>query len=187
MPELKLFTGIVRDLTWRKHLEREVVKIASMEQRRIGQDLHDSVGQELTALNMLAGDLAEAVRSEPGNVGRLIERVTQGLRRCRQELRTVIRGLLPVAVDTEGLMAALADLADRTRQEGKPSCTFECPRPVYLADNHAATQLYLIAQEAVHNALKHARARNIRISLESNQMLVLCVQDDGIGLLARPT
>ena len=56
-----------RDITRRKELEREVVEIASLEQRRIGQDLHDSVSQELTALNMLAGDLAETLRSDPSN------------------------------------------------------------------------------------------------------------------------
>ena len=56
-----------RDISRRKELEREVVEIASLEQRRIGQDLHDSVSQELTALNMLAGDLAETLRSDPSN------------------------------------------------------------------------------------------------------------------------
>jgi signal transduction histidine kinase len=83
-------------------------------------------------------------------------------------------------------MAALADLADRTRQEGDVTCTFACPRPVSVADNQTATYLYLIAQEAVRNALKHARPRNIRIRLESNHLLVLRVQCDGIGMPAAP-
>ena len=64
---LNLFAGIIRDITGRKELEREVVEIASLEQRRIGQDLHDSVGQELTALNILAGDLAETLGTDPSN------------------------------------------------------------------------------------------------------------------------
>jgi len=183
---LKLFTGILRDITRRKELEREVVEIASLEQRRIGQDLHDSVGQELTALNLLAGDLAESLRTNPANGSKLVEQIVQGLQRSRRELRTVMRGLLPVAVDIEGLMAALSDLADRIRQEGKATCTFDCPEPVSVADNLAATHLYLIAQEAVHNAVKHARPRNIRISLESNHFLELRVQDDGIGMPAEP-
>ena len=108
--------------------------------------------------------------------------MVQGLQRSQQELRAVLRGLLPVAVDTEGLMAALSDLADRTQQEGKVTCVFDCPKPVLVADNLIATHLYLIAQEAVHNAVKHARRQNIRISLESNHLLVLRVQDDGIGM-----
>ncbi len=183
---LKLFTGIHRDLTERKRLEREVVEVASLEQRRIGQDLHDSVAQELTALNLLTKDLAETLRTDPANASKLVERMEQGLQRSQQELRAVLRGLLPVPVDSEGLMAALADLVDRTRQEGKVSCTFDCPEPVSVVDNLTATQVYLIAQEAVHNAVKHAQARKVRISLTADRDLVLSVQDDGIGMPAGP-
>jgi PAS domain S-box-containing protein len=183
---LKLFTGIHCDLTERKRLEREVVEVASLEQRRIGQDLHDSVAQELTALTLLARDLAETLRTNPANGALLLQRMEQGLQRSQQDLRAVLRGLLPVAVDSEGLMAALADLADRTQREGKVTCTFDCPEPVSLADNLTATHLYLIAQEAVHNALKHGRPRNIRISLRSDHVLALRVQCDGTGMPAGP-
>jgi two-component system CheB/CheR fusion protein len=186
IPHLKLFTGIHRDLTERKQLEREVVEVASLEQRRIGQDLHDTVGQELTALSIYAKNLAETLRVDPANAEQLLERMEQGLQRSRQELRAVLRGLLPVPVDSEGLMAALADLADRTQQEGKVACTFDCPEPVAVADNLTATHVYLIAQEAVHNAVKHAQARQVRISLTADRGLVLRVQDDGIGMPARP-
>ena len=174
------------NITRRKELEREVVEIASLEQRRIGQDLHDSVSQELTALNMLAGNLAETLRSDPSNASRLVERLILGLQGSQQELRAVMRGLLPVSVDAEGLMAALSDLANRTNQKDKVTCVFDCPQPVLVEDNLIATQLYLIAQEAVHNAVKHARCKNIRISVESDQRLVLRVQDDGIGIPDQP-
>ncbi len=171
-----------RDISRSKQLEREVVEIASLEQRRIGQDLHDSVSQELTALNMLAGDLAETLRSDPSNAAKLVEGLVLGLQRSQQELRAVMRGLLPVSVDAEGLMSALADLANRTQQKDKVVCIFDCPEPVPLEDNVIATHLYLIAQDAVHNAVKHAKCRNIRISVESDHLLILRVQDDGIGI-----
>ncbi len=182
---LKLFTAILRDVTQRKNLEREVVEIASLEQRRIGQDLHDSVGQELTALNILVGDLAETLRTDPASASGMVETMARGLERSQQELRTVMRGLLPVAVDGEGLMAALSDLADRIQQQGKVNCKFDCPEPVSVADNLTATHLFLIAQEAVHNAVKHARAKSIHVFLESNDFLLLSVQDDGIGMPAQ--
>lgn len=83
-------------------------------------------------------------------------------------------------------MAALSDLADRVQQEGKAKCKFDCPQQVTVADNLTATHLYLIAQEAVHNAVKHARPVNIRVFLESNDCLLLSVQDDGIGMIAKP-
>ncbi|HLW68871.1 MAG TPA: PAS domain S-box protein [Gemmataceae bacterium] len=179
----QLFTGIIRDITQRKELEREVVEIASLEQRRIGADLHDTVGQELTGLNLMA----DALRADPATGTELIDRITMGLRRCQKELRIVLRGLLPVPVDAEGLMAALADLADHTQQDGVANCCFDCPETVAVNDNLTATHLYLIAKEAVHNSVKHARPRNIRISLNSNDCLLLRVQDDGIGIPVRPT
>ena len=181
---LGLFTGIHRDLTERKQLEREVVETASLEQRRIGQDLHDSVAQELTALNMLATDLTDTVQKDSAKATELAEQVRKGLSRCQNELRAVLRGLLPVAIDSQGLMAALADLAGRTQDEGKVKCVFDCSKPVSVADNLTATHLYLIAQEAVYNAVKHAKARAVRIALAADERLVLSVQDDGIGMPA---
>jgi signal transduction histidine kinase len=177
---------MLRDITRRKELEREVVEAASLAQRRIGQDLHDSVAQELTALNLVAGDLAETLRSDPSQGPQLVERLVLGLRRSQHELRAVMRGLLPVSVDAEGLMAALSDLANRTQQQDRVACAFDCPRPVLVEDNLVATNLYLIAQEAVHNAVKHARCRHIRIAVESDPVLVLRVQDDGVGIPDRP-
>jgi PAS domain S-box-containing protein len=182
----KLFTGILRDMTEYKRLEREVVEAASKEQQRIGQDLHDSVAQELTALNLLTRHLAETLEAHPANAPTLIERMEQGLKRIQQELRAVLRGLLPVAVDSSGLMDALADLANRTHQAGQVTCTFDCPTAVAVPDNLTATHLYLIAQEAVHNALKHGKPRNIMIGLHSNPGLVLRVQCDGIAMPVRP-
>jgi PAS domain S-box-containing protein len=179
-------SGVVVDVTERKLLEREIVEAASLEQRRIGQDLHDSVAQELTALSLLARDLAETLRSDPAKAPPLVERLEQGLQRSQRELRVVLRGLLPVAVDSEGLMAALADLAGRTQQEGKVHCEFDCPEPVAVADNLTATHLYLVAQEAVHNAVKHAQPRVIRITLRTDEDLNLSVEDDGVGMPSQP-
>jgi signal transduction histidine kinase len=110
----------------------------------------------------------------------------QGLKRSQQELRAVLRGLLPVAVESNGLFAALIELADRTCKEGQVTCTFDCPESVAVADNLTATHLYLIAQEAVNNAVKHSKPRNIRVSLHANPQLVLRVQCDGIGIPTRP-
>ncbi len=184
---LKLYTALLRDITRRKDLEREVVEIASLNQRRIGQDLHDSVSQELTALDMLAGDLSESLRAGPADALALVERLVQGLKRSQQELRSVMRGLLPVSIDAEGLMAALSDLAERTQRDEKVTCVFDCPVPVLVQDNLVATHLYLIAQEATHNAVKHARCQTIRITVQFDGLLVLRVQDDGVGIADQAT
>jgi PAS domain S-box-containing protein len=184
--ERTLFTGILRDMTEHKRLERELVEVASQQQQRIGQDLHDCVAQELTALNLLAGTLAEILETDPTKARKLVERIQEGSQRSQQELRGVLRGLLPVAVNSTGLMAALSQLVDQTQQQGPVTCTFDCPEPVAVADNLTATHLYLIAQEAVRNALKHGTPRNVHVSLRANHHLVLRVACDGIGMPARP-
>jgi PAS domain S-box-containing protein len=177
----KIFIGLIQDITRRKALEREILEIASIEQRRIGQDLHDTLGQELTALNLRAVDLIESIESDPAAATKLAERVSEGLRRGQEELRKVMRGLLPVAVDVDGLMAALSELADQTLKEFKITCTFECPVPVIIENNLTATHLYLIAQEAVRNAVTHGHPQNIVIRLELDELVRLTVRDDGSG------
>jgi signal transduction histidine kinase len=130
----------------------------------------------------LAEDLTDALRTDPDGGAALIGRIAGGLRRSQDQLRSVLRGLVPVAVDAGGLMAALADLADRTGREGKTACTFDCPEPISVADHVVATEVYLIAQEAVRNAVKHARPRGIRITLDAADGLTLRVRDDGAGM-----
>lgn len=181
IPELGLHTLIFHDVSSRKSLEREVVEAASSEQRRIGQDLHDTLGQELTGLNLMA----QTLRANPEIGVPLIERISHGLRECQHRLRSIMRGLLPVSVDHEGLMAALSDLADRTGRENCVECQFECPAAVSIKNNLVATHLYLIAQEAVHNALKHAQPRTIRVTLVAHDHLLLRIADDGRGMTVR--
>ncbi len=180
----RLFTGILRDISPRKQLEREVLEIAAQEQQRIGQELHDSVGQELTGLSLLADTLVERLETTSPNELELAATVLDGLNRVHQQIRALSRGLVPVEVDPEGLRAALEELAARTEDQSGVRCALECVGPVELADSVTASHLFRIAQEAVSNALRHGRPRNIRIALHGEHgTLTLCVQDDGVGLL----
>jgi PAS domain S-box-containing protein len=178
----RFFCGILRDLSDRKALEREVLEVATMEQRRIGQELHDSAGQELTALGLLAEGLVEALATSSPAEAVLATKIVEGLKRVLGQIRALSRGLVPVEVDAAGLMAALAELASRTSELHDVTCTFECREPVLVEDNQTATYLYRIASEAVTNALKHSQARNITISLEGDvRSVTLRIRDDGIG------
>ncbi|HVA45123.1 MAG TPA: chemotaxis protein CheB [Pirellulales bacterium] len=183
----RMFTGVLRDLSARKDLEREVLEVATMEQQRIGQELHDTSAQELTALGLLADSLVGTMNEGPPAESRIATKIAEGLRRVLGQVRTISRGLIRVEVDAEGLMAALTELAAQTTELRGVTCTFDCKQPVRVADNHTATQLYSIAREAVTNALKHAQARNITIHLEGDdQSVTLRVRDDGVGLPKPP-
>jgi PAS domain S-box-containing protein len=183
----RLFTGVHRDLTRRKELEREVLEIAATEQTRIGQELHDSAGQELTALGLLAEGLVEALEESSPAEAVLATKIAEGLKRVLGQVRGLSRGLVPVEVDAAGLMAALAELASQTSELHGVTCTFDCKEQVLVDDNQAATHLYRIAKEAVTNALKHSRANNIAISLEGDEKsITLRVRDNGVGFPREP-
>jgi two-component system, LuxR family, sensor kinase FixL len=184
IPELELFAGVVRDITEQRMLQQEIVRIATAEQRRIGDELHDTTQQELAGLGLLAQNLADNLRGQ--NLAAehaLAQKIASGIAATNRHVRSLAKGLVPVPVDAEGLMTALANLAERTGSEHGVSCRFVCPRPVRIADDSAALHLYRIAQEAVLNAVRHAAASEISIHLERTDLgLRIDVRDDGIGI-----
>jgi signal transduction histidine kinase len=170
----------------REALQREVLAIAGREQRQIGQELHDGVGQDLTGLGLMAQSLAQRL-PEPAAEKRIALRLIAGLDSVHQQVRELSRGLIPVHVESRGLSAALDDLAARTTEASGISVTAECPEWVEPPDHATATQLFRIAQEAVSNAVRHGRPRHIRLTLlnEPNG-LRLRIRDDGIGIQGGP-
>jgi signal transduction histidine kinase len=172
--------------TRRQELERQVVEIAAQEQRRIGQELHDGVGQELTGLGLMANALAQRLQ-ERDPEQRMATRLVAGLDRVHQQVRTLSRGLVPVLLEAKGLCAALDDLATGTSEQSGIPITFDCPEWLEVPDHATATQLFRIAQEAVSNALSHGQARHVRVSLlAAPPGLRLSIRDDGAGMPYRP-
>jgi len=163
-------------------LEREVLEITESERRRIGHDLHDGLGQRLTAASMSVNALITALKTDAPVLAERAEDIGRQLRDAIAETRSHSHGLAPVALVDDGLMIALGTLAESTSRGGSVRCVFECPAPVRVADAEVAGHLYRIAQEAVNNALKHASPSEIRIGLEQRDaLLVLEVDDDGEG------
>jgi PAS domain S-box-containing protein len=181
----KIYTGIIRDVSRRRELEREVTEVAAAEQRRIGQELHDGVSQELTGLSMLASALRDRINGSPPATCALADRVLDGLAKVHKHVRDVSHGLVPVDVDAEGLRAALEELSARIRQQSGIECVFHGPRGLSVKDNLTATHLYHIVQESVNNALRHGRPSRIDIQVQARpEALILTVEDDGIGIPA---
>lgn len=175
--------GTIHDVTERKRLEQAVWEISEREHRRIGQDLHDSLGQQLTAIELMCQSLQHDLTSvQPALAGQAAE-MGRWLRVAIGQTRTLAHGLAAHNVQNGGLQRALADLAQTTSAAGKLKCRLECPAAVALEENGVAVHLYRIAQEAVNNALKHSRARRLVIRLaRENGQLRLQVADNGGGL-----
>lgn len=172
------------DITQIKSLQEQVSTIAELEQRRIGQELHDGTRQELAGLGLLAQNLTETL-SRKGETGdaKLAERLERGISEANAHVRSLARGLVPIPIDAKSLAPALADLARSTQEAFGISCIFELSGPVGLQDARVATHLYRIAQEAVRNAVSHANATRIAIRLRpAGAGLRLEVSDDGVGI-----
>jgi two-component system CheB/CheR fusion protein len=179
----RLFTAIIRDVSERRAFQEKLLSIAEEEQRRIGQDLHDDIGQELTGLALKAETLAEIIALGKGPDTGIARGIVADLDRTRKKLRLLARGLVPVEVDSQGLTAALLDLTKRLGEVNGVSCVLECQGSALVEHNRVATQLYHIAQEAIANAIKHGQARAIKVLLETRENRTrLEIRDDGRGL-----
>jgi PAS domain S-box-containing protein len=181
--EPSMIGGAAINITESRRLEREIQTVSEREQRRIGQDLHDGLGQYLTGIacmvKVLGAKLAEKELPEAADAQRITSMVNETI----QQTRDLARGLCPVELETNGLQAALQELAARVTKLFSVSCEFKAPTVVQMYDNAAAVHLYRIAQEAINNAIKHGQATRIQIGLTSaNGQIILTVKDNGAGL-----
>src|ERR1700739_4200292 len=179
-------TGI--DITEREQLERALLEISAREQRRIGQDLHDGLGQHLTGIAFMRkaheAKLAEKQMADAADAAKIVKLVNEAIHKTR----ILARGLLPVVSDSQGLMSALEVWAGEVEDLFGISCRFQCASAVLIHDDAMATHLYHIAQEAVNNAIKHGRARSISIVLAAeNGWGTLLISDNGTGIAEHRT
>ncbi|MEQ1851898.1 MAG: PAS domain S-box protein, partial [Chthoniobacteraceae bacterium] len=167
----------------RRQLEQEVIEISETERQRIGQDLHDDLGQQLAGLWFFSASLERSLRAAASPEAANAAKIAGMLDKALALTRSLARGLQPVVPEAGGLMAALRALAGRSSEMFKVPCRFACRRRVEVHDPAIATHLYRIAQEAVTNAGKHGKAKHISITLSmSRRKLSLSVNDDGTGI-----
>ncbi|MEZ4701554.1 MAG: PAS domain S-box protein [Rhodothermales bacterium] len=181
------FTGIVRDISYKRQLERELLRISEQERRRIGQDLHDGLGQMLTGIGLIAQNLARKMERNGAAEASDVAEIARLVKDADQQARTLARGLVPIEFHSNGLSIALERLAtNASRMFGIPCSFEEIGEKVHVYDSSVATHLYRIAQEATNNAAKHSEASQIKMLLASGQgQLRLRVQDNGRGIRPR--
>ncbi|GEM_PF-2484592 len=176
------FLGFHSDITDRKRLEKEVLEVGDRVQYQIGHDLHDGINQLLTSATLRVGALRQKMREgrlpDEGELAALADLTRQTM----DQVSALARGLSPLSIKSGGLALGLAELAKATSSLGI-ECRTAVDEGVEVQDLAEATHLYRIAQEAVNNALKHAKAGSITISLRrQGDNAVLSIADDGRGL-----
>ncbi len=169
----------------RKGLEGEILAISDREQQRLGQELHDGLCQHLTAVAFMARSVALRLKNHRVIDAKDIEKIAQLVNDAATDTRNLSRALHRIDIDAAGFVAALEDLVDR--EIWKTPCRLEVKPSFHVENDAAAAQLYRIAREAVINANKHAKARQIVVELDrSGKEIVLRVIDDGVGFPDKP-
>ena len=174
---------IARNITERKKLEKEVIEIGEKERERIGRDLHDSLGQQLTGIMLNLKAIEKIIKNKLDEDEILqLKETSDMIKNAIQQTRTMAKNMVPIKLETEGLPHALEDLANFARKVYKKEVKTSIDSEIERVNIITETQLYHIAQEAVNNSVKHGNCSAISITLNVVQSeLVLSVKDDGIG------
>ena len=175
---------VLSDVTERKVLEREILEVSNREQQRIGADLHDGLGQELTGVALMLRGLATDIHRDYPNASVGIDEIITLVNHAIQVTRTLAHGLSPVSIERGGLLPALRTLAARASEAFGISVTLRTRLAVEpKLEEGAANHLHRIVQESLSNALRHGDARTVKIHLSSDsQTIRLSIRDDGRGI-----
>jgi signal transduction histidine kinase len=176
--------AVFTDITERKQLERELMRVATQAQQRIGGDLHEGLGQQLAGIAMMLQGLGQ--RAQHAGVPALrneVDEIVTLVNAAIGSTRSLARGLSPVRVMRDGLADGFQHLVNHVQERHgiRVRLLTDLPRDPVL-DEATATDLYRIAQEAVLNAVRHADAKDVCLSARLlGPDVELLVVDDGKG------
>ena len=181
-----LLFSIIHDITERKLLEQQILDISEQERQRLGQDLHDSLGGQLTGVALMSKALAQRLKAKSIPETEVAEEVVRCLNDSISQTRAIAHGLCPVELSRAGLLSALREFASDVQRRFHISCRFQTDKGILIVNPSVASHLFRIVQEAVHNGIRHGAARNLDIRLaKTGSQITLEIQDDGTGLPAR--
>ncbi len=174
----------LEDLTESRRLEREILEISEREHQKIGRDLHDDLCPHLIGVEVLSVVLEQKLQSKSPAEAVDASKIRTLIQDSIQKLRRLARGLCPVDLGEDEFGSSLASLGRYVEDIFGVTYHLQCDVPIFISNQTVASHLYYIAHEAVHNAVKHAGAANIHVTLSSeNGMFELRIRDDGQGIL----
>lgn len=172
---------LLQEIEERKQLEEMILGISEREQKRIGQELHDSLGQQLTGIAFTAKVLEKKLASRSIKEAADVTEIMNLVKQAMEQTRGLAKGLHPVDLDGGSLVMSLRELAATTEKLFSTNCVLKCDKPISIQDSVVATHLYRITQEAITNAIKHGKAKNIRIELaNAGNKSILMIKSDGL-------
>ncbi|MBI5016880.1 MAG: cache domain-containing protein [Deltaproteobacteria bacterium] len=172
----------IEDVTEWRRLERELIETGDRERATIGQELHDDLAPHLIGVEVLSKVLQRRLQGSPTPEAAHAEKIRELIGEAIRKTRALARGLCPVHLADNGLELALRELSANEQSVYGVPCDFSSEGEALVDDNSIATQLFYVAREALHNAVKHARASRISVELAGRgERIHLRVADDGVG------
>lgn len=163
-----ILRGFLMNVSEHRELQERVLQITELEQRRLGQDLHDHLGQHLNGLAYVSKSLENSLTKSGHPDAERARQITEHLEEVGRQTHILTHNRYPLRLEADGLLPALRDMAEDTGKHFLVSCRMLEPEtPPVIRSRHKALQLYRIAQEAVQNALKHGSPEAITISISS--------------------
>jgi PAS domain S-box-containing protein len=176
--------GFARDISERKMMEHTLVSLSEEFQRSIGRELHDNLGQIISAIAYqsiaIQNKIGNAVNVNElsGDIAFISYQAKKAISQCKK----LAHGLVPFELESSGLTSALVNYAADISHSHEMSCEFVGHREVMIGDTNLELNLFRIVQEAVNNAVRHSGGQHVTISLYMcENILSLSVRDDGQG------
>lgn len=171
------------EMAERMKMQKEILEVRDREQKRIGQDLHDGLAQQLAAISFVGKVLQRKLETQGNPEAFRAGEIMELVRNSIYETKRIARGFYPIELEKHGLFSALQELAINTQKQFRVVCECQFDDSTQIDDKDFAIHLYRISQEAVHNAIKHGQAKRILISSgRSNGHIHFSVYDDGRGI-----
>lgn len=164
-----------------QHARERLILAREEERRRLRRDLHDGLGPQLATLTMKISAAQNLLNSDPDNAANLLTEVKAESQNAIKEIRQVVEGLRPSALDQFGLISALQEFVAQNGN-GRSHITLHAPASLPPLPAAVEVAAYRIAIEAMTNSLRHAQANTCTVNLRVNEQLTLEIRDDGVGL-----
>ena len=183
LEQYPLFVAVIRDMSELVKLEKEALLISEIERNRISRELHDELGQNLLGLTMQLQVITKQLAGNDNQLQLQLQNLSRGLAQNVSNIRAIISELATVELEEQGLQSALNTFVKLCNNYNKAKVTLTCEGQKPAEDYTVSINLYRIAREAIYNALKHADASQIEVSLkEQDTRIELIIKDNGKGL-----
>jgi PAS domain S-box-containing protein len=178
-------TELQNEIKRRKGLEGQILEVTDREQEKLGQELHDGLCQQLTAIGFLARATALRLKDHRVVQTEELEKIAQLINRSVMDARNIARDLHKEEITAPEFVRALEDLVER--KVWRTRCRLDLKTEINIEDDRVASELYRILREAIINANKHAEATEIVLEIRrSKNELIFAVTDNGTGFRTKP-